>query len=93
MSANAVRNTPRPSSSRPTGNKLRSAESSSEPSIVGEPVSPDDALLPHLATLSERTGWHERSGYGVHVAKKARSFRIPFFLRPQIFLTGQHLPD
>ena len=59
------------------GNKMRSAETSPEPSIVGEPVSPEDALLPHLTTLSECTGWHERSGYGVHVARKARSFRTP----------------
>ena len=35
-------------------------------------------MLPHLTTLSECTGWHERSGYGVHVARKARSFRTPF---------------
>ena len=60
------------------GNKMRSGEASSEPLIVGEPVSPEDALLPHLTTLSECTGWHERSGYGVHVARKARSFRTPF---------------
>ena len=50
----------------------------SEPLLVGEPISNDDPVLPHLNRLSEQAGWHDHEKMAIHVAKNAKSFRTPF---------------
>ena len=49
-----------------------------DPELIGEPVPRDAEVLPHLMTLSEGSGWHERAGVGIHVARNAKSLRLPF---------------
>ena len=49
-----------------------------DPELIGEPVPRDAEVLPHLMTLSEGSGWHERAGVGIHVARNAKSLRMPF---------------
>ena len=46
--------------------------------MLGEPLPPDDALLPHLLKLSDCTGWHDHGDVGINVARNAKSFRVPF---------------
>ena len=57
------------------GNKMKSIEAPAAPVLIGEPVSPTDALLPHLMRLSE---WHDRGGVGIHVARRAKSTEYRF---------------
>ena len=50
----------------------------SEPMLVGEPISNDDPVLPHLNRLGEQAGWHDHEKMAIHVAKNGKSFRTPF---------------
>ena len=45
--------------------------------VVGELVDPKEAVFGHLLKLGECLGWHHLDGVAVHVAKQARSFRLP----------------
>ena len=46
--------------------------------VVGESLNSSDLVFHHLLRLGEQPGWHKESDdLAVHVAKHARSFRIP----------------
>jgi hypothetical protein len=61
------------------GNKQKSGDAAAlATAVLGEPLPPDDALLPHLLKLSDCTGWHDHGDVGINVARNAKSFRVPF---------------
>ena len=45
--------------------------------VVGTPIGSDDAVFTHLLRLGSEPGWHLRGGVAIHVAKGAKSFRLP----------------
>lgn len=45
--------------------------------VVGIPIGSDDAVFTHLLRLGDEPGWHLRGGVAIHVAKGARSYRLP----------------
>ena len=60
--------------------KTKKAKPSDDPAsaeLPGERLNGDDPLLPHLARLADRKGWHFISNIGVQVAHSAKSFRTP----------------
>ena len=45
--------------------------------LVGQKMSPEDAIYNYLHQLGEQPGWHFKQNVAVHVAKNARSYRTP----------------
>ncbi|CAJ1404860.1 unnamed protein product [Effrenium voratum] len=44
---------------------------------VGKPVDLSDEIFSRLLVLSEQPGWHHQDGVGIHVARYAKSYRLP----------------
>jgi hypothetical protein len=54
--------------------------------MVGEPMNPADPLYGHLLRVAESPGWHTVDDLGIHVARNAKSFRLPMpRFDPQVF--------
>jgi hypothetical protein len=57
--------------------KPRDAVAGNSVELVGEPLNSSHPVFPFLAQLSGSPGWHFRDTLVIHVAKDAKSFRIP----------------
>ena len=42
-------------------------------------------IFNRLLMLGERPGWHHQDGVGIHVARSARSYRLPKPLDPTVY--------